>query len=60
MVLGDVDTHEGGGERDDLGAQEGDGGRDGHDGDQPGGQNVLELISSWEQRSADGGGGAEG
>ena len=29
MVLGDVDTHGGGDEHGDLGAQEGDGGRDG-------------------------------
>ena len=59
-MLGDVDTHGGWGEHDDLGAQEGNGGRDGQDGDQPSGQNFLELISSWEQRSADGGRGGEG
>ena len=45
---------------DDQGAQEGCDGCDWQDGNQPGGQNVITLISSWERRSAGGGGGEEG
>ena len=44
----------------DQGAQEGHDGRDGHGGDLRGGHIVSNMITSWEQRSAGGGGGEAG